>query len=272
MSLVKSSGGIVSRTLGGKNKSLVNKDASKDTTGMINTVDQEFSGEKTFIDGIISDLTGNVAGDVTGNVSGNVTGDLTGNVTGNVAGNAATVTGGVYTSGNQSVGGVKNFTSHPQVASKYIYSRSSFQSNTANENITITGTAQSLWLRSATSYTPHSSTSIVLVSFRHAYALYNSGDNDMYVNYVIHCVNGSTSQSSVGTIGGGGSDQRVGSLNNSAAGGTNYDILTSVGLGARASDGKIHVRPIMVTPGDGTAGYGGSWNTYYNSVTFLEMY
>lgn len=41
---------------------------------------------------------------------GNVTGDLTGDVTGDVSGNAGTVTNGVYTTGTQSIGGAKTFT------------------------------------------------------------------------------------------------------------------------------------------------------------------
>jgi hypothetical protein len=47
------------------------------------------------------------AGPLTGNVTGNVTGDVTGNVTGN----AGTVTNGVYTTGNQTIGGTKTFSS-----------------------------------------------------------------------------------------------------------------------------------------------------------------
>jgi len=50
-------------------------------------------------------------GDLTGNVTGNVTGNLTGNVTGDVTGNAGTVTNGVYTTGNQTIGGSKTFSS-----------------------------------------------------------------------------------------------------------------------------------------------------------------
>lgn len=59
---------------------------------------QTITGVKTFSDGIV------------GNVTGNVTGNITGNVTGNVSGNAGTVTNGVYTVGDQSIAGVKNFT------------------------------------------------------------------------------------------------------------------------------------------------------------------
>ena len=40
---------------------------------------------------------------------GDVTGDITGDVTGNVSGNAGTVTNGVYTTGNQTIGGTKTF-------------------------------------------------------------------------------------------------------------------------------------------------------------------
>jgi hypothetical protein len=44
-------------------------------------------------------------------VIGSVTGNLIGNVTGTVSGNAGTVTNGVYTTGNQTIGGVKTFSS-----------------------------------------------------------------------------------------------------------------------------------------------------------------
>jgi len=43
--------------------------------------------------------------------TGNVTGTFVGNVTGNVTGNASTVTNGVYTTGNQTIGGEKTFSS-----------------------------------------------------------------------------------------------------------------------------------------------------------------
>jgi hypothetical protein len=51
--------------------------------------DNTFSGENTFLQPIIGDLTGDVTGDLTGN--------------------ADTVTDGVYTSGNQTIAGVKTF-------------------------------------------------------------------------------------------------------------------------------------------------------------------
>lgn len=48
---------------------------------------------------------------IIGTVVGNVTGNLTGNVTGDVSGNAGTVTNGVYTTGTQTIGGTKTFSS-----------------------------------------------------------------------------------------------------------------------------------------------------------------
>ena len=42
---------------------------------------------------------------------GTVVGNVTGNVTGNVSGNAGTVTDGVYTTGDQTIAGVKTFSS-----------------------------------------------------------------------------------------------------------------------------------------------------------------
>jgi hypothetical protein len=73
------------------------------------TGNQTVAGTKTFSSTIIGSLQGNVTGNLTGNVTGNVTGSVTGNVTGNITGNAATVTNGVYTTGNQTIGGDKSF-------------------------------------------------------------------------------------------------------------------------------------------------------------------
>ena len=73
-------------------------------------------------------VTGNVTGDVTGNASGNAgsvtngvytigdqsiggTKTFTSTISGSISGNASTVTNGVYTTGNQSIGGTKTFTS-----------------------------------------------------------------------------------------------------------------------------------------------------------------
>jgi hypothetical protein len=53
---------------------------------------QTITGEKTFTQAIIADLTGNVTGDLTGDVTGDVTGDLTGNVTGNVTATSVSTT------------------------------------------------------------------------------------------------------------------------------------------------------------------------------------
>jgi hypothetical protein len=50
--------------------------------------DNTFSGENTFQQPIIGDLTG----DVTGNLTGDVTGDVTGNLTGDATGNAGSAT------------------------------------------------------------------------------------------------------------------------------------------------------------------------------------
>jgi len=60
---------------------------------------------------VTGNLTGPVVGNVTGNLVGNVTGNLTGDVTGDLTGNADTVTNGVYTTGDQTIGGFKTFSS-----------------------------------------------------------------------------------------------------------------------------------------------------------------
>ena len=51
-------------------------------------------------------FSGNLSGNVTGNVSGNVSG-----TSGSTTGNAASVTNGVYTTGNQTINGTKTFSS-----------------------------------------------------------------------------------------------------------------------------------------------------------------
>jgi hypothetical protein len=75
-------------------------------------------------------FTGPLTGDVTGDVTGNLTGTIltasqtnitsvgtltsltvTNTITGSVTGNAGTVTNGVYTTGDQTIGGVKTFNS-----------------------------------------------------------------------------------------------------------------------------------------------------------------
>jgi hypothetical protein len=53
-----------------------------------------------------------VSRDASGNFSANIiTANLTGSVTGSVSGNAGSVTNGVYTTGDQTIGGIKTFTS-----------------------------------------------------------------------------------------------------------------------------------------------------------------
>jgi hypothetical protein len=63
----------------------------------------------TFVTG--GAVTGKVTTDgFVGDLTGDVTGDLTGDVTGSVSGNAGSVTNGVYTTGAQSIAGLKTFT------------------------------------------------------------------------------------------------------------------------------------------------------------------
>jgi len=58
---------------------------------------------------VLGNTTGFHTGDVAGNVTGNTTGIHTGAVVGNVTGNADTVTNGVYTTSDQTIGGNKTF-------------------------------------------------------------------------------------------------------------------------------------------------------------------
>ena len=74
----------------------------------IPAADNTFSGENEFLQPIIGNLTGNVVGDVTGDASGN----------------AGTVTNGVYTTGNQSVGGNKTFTGTTGIGANWTVAQS----------------------------------------------------------------------------------------------------------------------------------------------------
>ena len=60
----------------------------------------------TWSGGSVATMVANIEGDVTGNVTGNTSG-----TSGSTTGNAATVTNGVYTTGTQTIGGVKTFSS-----------------------------------------------------------------------------------------------------------------------------------------------------------------
>jgi hypothetical protein len=88
-------------------------------------------------------FVGNVTGNLTGNVTGNVTGNLTGNVTGNVTGNAGTVTNGVYTVGDQTIAGVKTFSSSPIVPTPTLGDNSFKAASTAFVGAQITDYAPS---------------------------------------------------------------------------------------------------------------------------------
>ena len=66
-----------------------------------------------------------------GNVTGNLTGNVTGNVTGDVTGNAGTVTNGVYTAGDQTIAGVKTFSSSPIVPTATLGDNSTKAATTA---------------------------------------------------------------------------------------------------------------------------------------------
>jgi len=77
---------------------------SANSTVFVDLTDtQTIDGSKIFV----QTINGNITGDVTGDLAGNVVGDVTGNVTGN----AGTVTNGVYTVGDQTIGGTKTFSS-----------------------------------------------------------------------------------------------------------------------------------------------------------------
>ena len=88
------------------------------TAGSHVKVNGNYSTQETGVITLTTDATPNattstiVSRDASGNFAANViTASLTGNVTGNVSGNAGSVTNGVYTTGDQIIGGTKTFTS-----------------------------------------------------------------------------------------------------------------------------------------------------------------
>jgi trimeric autotransporter adhesin len=90
---------------------LVRRDAYGNFTAGKVTADLTGNVKGNVTGNLTGNVSGNVTGNLTGDVTGNVSGNLTGNVTGNVSGNAGSVTNGVYTVGDQTVGGTKTFTS-----------------------------------------------------------------------------------------------------------------------------------------------------------------
>jgi hypothetical protein len=88
------------------------------TAGTHVRVNGNYSTQETGVITLTTDATPNattstiVSRDASGNFAANViTASLTGNVTGNVSGNAGSVSNGVYTTGDQIIGGTKTFTS-----------------------------------------------------------------------------------------------------------------------------------------------------------------
>ena len=83
-----------------------------------------------------------VSRDASGNFSANViTANLTGVVTGSVSGNAGSVTNGVYTTGNQNIGGTKTFTSTIQGTITSATYANSFNTSTLVANAVTAGYA-----------------------------------------------------------------------------------------------------------------------------------
>ena len=99
---------------------LAQLDATQTFSG-VNTFtgNTSFSGTNTF-SGTITSSTGTFSGTWAGNptFTGNVT--FSNTIAGSVNGNAATVTNGVYTTGTQSIGGVKTFTGSGTDAYMYL--------------------------------------------------------------------------------------------------------------------------------------------------------
>jgi len=101
----------------------------------------------------LSNVSTIVSRDSSGNFAANViTANLTGNVTGTVSGNAGTVTNGVYTIGDQSIGGTKTFTStisgsvsgNAGTVTNGFYTNSSFNLGTTSIAVNRASASQSL--------------------------------------------------------------------------------------------------------------------------------
>jgi hypothetical protein len=83
-----------------------------------NAIEQDALANVAITGGTINGTTigGTTAAAITGTTitaNSGFSGNLTGNVTGNVSGNAGTVTNGVYTTGDQTIAGVKTLSSNP---------------------------------------------------------------------------------------------------------------------------------------------------------------
>jgi hypothetical protein len=236
---------------------------------------------------LLCDVQGSFKGDITGDVTGNagtVTNGvyLAGNQTiggvktfsstiaGNITGNAGTVNNGFYTTTNQTISGVQNFTSHPQVAGKYINTRSGLYYNGSNYTVnSSTVTSPSKFGTVIGGYTPHSATSKIMAFYHMGLEIAQTGtDDDANINIVVYAVQ--SNGALIGSIGGAGTDQKFRYLN-STRGGTWYGQFTAFGAMTRASDGKCYVNT-QITWSDATTGYVISTTNRYHSVTFLEMY
>lgn len=99
----------------------------------------------------VTSLTG-TANQVTVSAStGGVTLSLPATINVNTSGNAATVTNGVYTTGDQTIGGVKTFSSRPQSSGYSSYWGSTSTTQTGAFNATMGTGAAASWLISGTS-------------------------------------------------------------------------------------------------------------------------
>jgi hypothetical protein len=123
---------------------------------------------------VIGNVTGDVTGDTTGthtgavigNVTGNLLGDVTGNVIGNllgdISGNAGSVTNGVYTTGDQTIGGTKTFsntisgsiTGNAGSVTNGVYTTSSVNALADVDTITAAPTSGQALLWSGTNWIP----------------------------------------------------------------------------------------------------------------------
>lgn len=99
---------------------------------------------------------------ITVNTQGTITANLTGNVTGNLTGNADTVTNGVYSVGNQTIGGSKTFslpiigsvTGNAATVTNGVYTTSSINALADVDTVTVAPTNGQALAWNGTTWTP----------------------------------------------------------------------------------------------------------------------
>jgi hypothetical protein len=237
---------------------------------------------------LLCDVDGDIIGLLSGNITGNAgtvtngvyttgnqtiggTKNFSSTITGNITGNAATVTNGVYLSGSSIINGIKNFTSHPQVAGKYIHSRSAFFSDAVNQAYSKTSGSGTFYFGLVIGgYLPHSSNSKIIAFYRLAYDIQQKGAGNIYGNaklIVNNCQNNGVAISRLS--GDPAAIYNIGYYG--APPHKRYHVLSVAGPAAKASDGKYYVNCSFNYTASGSP-YELVLTNRYHSVTYLELF